>query len=327
MASGIYSNNDMAYVGEKPWHGLGNKLEAGASIEQWVVSAGMDWNIREAAVRYEPGLQMSMIVPDKKVLYRDDHGGPLGVVGDSFQVVQPRQVLEFFRDLTENAGFKLETAGCLFGGKRFWALANTGEGREIVPGDVLREYLLLCTGADGSLATTGKYVAERVVCNNTLGIALKEGGLQHKISHRSVFDPRTMKQALKIDESKLGFDLLANKAQQLSDQYCSRMLAQSLALALLAPKDINKQEQADKIATLTKVEESKGFAKIMSLFEGEGKGSKLDGVKDTKWGFLNAVTEYADHHTRAKSDDHRLNRVVEGDADELKAKALELLSR
>lgn len=328
MASGISQSKDMAYVGEKPWHGLGSKLEAGAPIETWIAAAGMDWTIKGTPVRYAPVCDdptvYTEVFPGQQVLFRSDTEYPLGIVSDGFKIVQPHEVLGFFLDLTEKAGFQLETAGCLFGGKRFWALAKTGDVAEIVPGDVVRDYLLLCTGADGSLSTTGKYVAERVVCNNTLTLALGEKSLTHKISHRSVFNASDMKTALHIDESREAFADTIMKGRRLADKFVSKQTAQGIALALLAPDNIKTLGHDEQVKTLNKVEESSGYKKIITLFEGEGRGATMDGVRDTAWGLLNAVTQYADHETRAKSDDHRMSRVIEGDADALKAKALKL---
>lgn len=326
MASGISQSKDMAYVGEKPWHGLGSKLEAGAPIETWIAAAGMNWSIMGQPALYRPlgDVAAPRPVSGQQVLYRSDDYSALGIVGNGFQIVQPREVLEFFRDLTEKAGFQLETAGCLFGGKRFWALAKTGDVAEIVPGDYVRPYLLLCTGADGSLATTGKYVEERVVCNNTLSLALKEGSMQHKISHRSTFNADEMKRVLGIEFAREAFANSIKTSKHLAEKFVSKQTAQGIALALLAPDNIRTLDHDEQVKTLNKVEESSGYKKIITLFDGEGRGATMDGVRDTAWGLLNAVTQYADHETRAKSDDHRMSRVIEGDADALKAKALKL---
>src|SRR3546814_8839889 len=68
--------------------------------------------------------------PEQKVLYRSDTKAPLAVVSKRFQVVQPGEILEFYRDLTEVGGFELETAGVLREGRKFWALARTGQDRK-----------------------------------------------------------------------------------------------------------------------------------------------------------------------------------------------------
>ena len=112
----------MAYAGEKPWHGLGNKLAPQQPIEAWRQQAGMDWKIEESEVRYITGnnnLGVINAFPEQKVLYRSDTRAPLAVVSKRFKVVQPGEVLEFYRDLTSHSGFELETAGVLREGRKF----------------------------------------------------------------------------------------------------------------------------------------------------------------------------------------------------------------
>jgi phage/plasmid-like protein (TIGR03299 family) len=121
----------MAYVGETPWHGLGNQLSPHQPIEVWAQQAGMDWRIESSDVSYmaKNDRGQSIILPyeEQRVLYRSDTHAPLSVVSQRFQEVQPKEILEFYRDLTEQSGFELETAGVLKGGKKFWALARTGQ--------------------------------------------------------------------------------------------------------------------------------------------------------------------------------------------------------
>ncbi len=89
----------MAYAGEQPWHGLGNRLAPGQSIEQWRHGAGMEWSIEEAEVRFvsgHGGVGTLQAFPDQKILYRSDTKRALAVVSKRFQVVQPREILEFY---------------------------------------------------------------------------------------------------------------------------------------------------------------------------------------------------------------------------------------
>lgn len=105
----------MAYIGEVPWHGLGNQLSAHEPIEVWARQAGLDWKIREAPVRFttETAERTGVIesFPENKVLFRSDTNVPLSVVSQRYKVVQPSEILEFYRDLTDVSGFALETAG------------------------------------------------------------------------------------------------------------------------------------------------------------------------------------------------------------------------
>ncbi len=113
----------MAYAGETPWHALGNKLAPQQSIDTWRKQAGMDWQIEQSEVRYISGnnhLGVINAFPEQKVLYRSDTKAPLAVVSKRFHVVQPGEILEFYRDLTAYNGFELETAGVLREGRKFW---------------------------------------------------------------------------------------------------------------------------------------------------------------------------------------------------------------
>ncbi len=165
----------MAYVGATPWHGLGQKLTAGQSIDVWRVEAGLDYSVKRAPVTYEVGEDLSMEMPGRDVLYRSDTGGALSVVSKDYRVVQPGEVLEFFEELANIGGFDLETAGSLSDGKRIWALAKVNDGAPVIGHDVVRPYVLLATSYDGTMATTAKMTAIRVVCNNTLTMSAGVG--------------------------------------------------------------------------------------------------------------------------------------------------------
>lgn len=113
----------MAYVGDTPWHGLGQELSPKQPIEVWAREAGMDWRIESSDVSYmainDKGQNLIMPFDTNKVLYRSDNLEPLSVVSQRYQEVQPSEILEFYRDLTEQADFELETAGVLKGGRKF----------------------------------------------------------------------------------------------------------------------------------------------------------------------------------------------------------------
>ena len=95
----------MAYVGQTPWHGLGNQLSQNQPLEVWAKQAGMDWRIESSNVSYmaqnERGQSIIMPFEEQRVLYRSDTHAPLSVVSQRYQEVQPMEILEFYRDLTE----------------------------------------------------------------------------------------------------------------------------------------------------------------------------------------------------------------------------------
>src|SRR5687767_10746711 len=125
----------------------------------------MNWEIEESEVRYITGSNNVGTIksfPANKVLYRSDTKAPLAVVSNRFKVVQPGDVLEFYRDLTADSGFELETAGVLREGRKFWALARTGQSTVLRGRDRVDGYLLLATACDGTLATTAQFTSVRV---------------------------------------------------------------------------------------------------------------------------------------------------------------------
>lgn len=312
---------ETAYVGAVGWHGLGNRLEAGASIEEWQKAAGMDWRIQRANVRYATAREQTTgfsTMKDKHVLLRSDTKAPLSVVSDHFKVVQPAQVLEFFRDLSGE--FPLDTAGVLFGGRRFWALAKIGEDAVVGKGDRIGGYVLLSTSCDGSMATEGRFTSVRVVCNNTLGMATDGVKAKSRITHRSVFNADAMKQQMGLAQNRFG-DFMTTMRRLADTQ-----LAESEVVAMTA--ELFKPGAA-KLAVdeYKKVLDSRVVTGVLQLvLEGKAKGSEFDGVKGTAYGWLNGVTEYVDHSSNARSEDNRRASAWFGPGDALKSRALELAS-
>ena len=302
---------EMAYNGERPWHGLGQSVSDGASIEQWLQEARMEWEIKQSPVHFMNGSLHTF--PQHQVLYRSDSNAPLSVVSDRYKVVQPREMLEFFRSLVENEGFTIETVGSLKGGRRIWALAETHIADEVGSGDKIKAYLLLITSCDGSLATTAKFVSTRVVCWNTQGVALGENGLEVKVRHNTVFDPNVVKGKMGLIGRKAFGDFMENM-RGLSKAKIS-MLDAGRIIGSLLPTPAGEKS----------VEEGKGFKTIMGLFQGNALGHSLPGVSGTAWGLLNAVTEYTDHHIRARNPENRLDSSWFGVGSNLKAATEELL--
>lgn len=314
---GVY---EMAYTGKTPWHGLGQQLEAGADIETWKRQAGMEWQAEEAMVRFYADGAL-VLFEDKRVLYRSDTKAPLSVVSQGYKPVQPGEVLEFFRDLTDANGFQLETAGTLFGGRRLWALAKvTGEMPILDKKDTVKGYLLLATSLDGTLATTARWTTVRVVCNNTLGMAL---GAKPEFlrSHRSVFDHDEAKAELGIrgnprEEFEQAMEQFRTMARTKTDSF--GVVDLTLRAFGHNPAEITEKQLDGAMA-------NRAFQEIGAIAtSGQQAGASLTGGSATVWGWLNAVTQYVDHHARARSQNNRLDSAFFGRGDSLKRKALEV---
>jgi len=306
----------MAYVGQTPWHTLGNALPPRQSMEIWTQKAGMDWEIREAAVRFmtEQAGPLGSIktFEDQKVLYRSDTSAALSVVSARYQVVQPKAVLEFYRDLTEVSGYELETAGVLKEGRKFWALAKIGREAKLKGVDVVKGYLLLATSCDGSLATTATPTTIRVVCNNTLTIALNGASSAVKVPHSTAFDAQAVKRQLGIAVGQ--FDSFMYRMKTLSERKVKSHEALNYFLRVLCQTD-----RADANQRLTN---ERALKRVQALYEGAGMGADLSSSLGTAWGLLNAVTEYVDHEKRAHSQEHRLDSAWFGQGAVLKQRAL-----
>jgi phage/plasmid-like protein (TIGR03299 family) len=284
----------MAYAGEKPWHGLGNKLAPQQSIDTWKQQAGMDWQIQQSEVRYISSSNHLGVInafPEQKVLYRSDTKAPLAVVSKRFHVVQPGEILEFYRDLTAHNGFELETAGVLREGRKFWALAKTGQSTWLKGRDRVNGYLLLATACDGTLATTAQYTSVRVVCNNTLSIALGNASSAIKVPHRSQFDPDAVKRQLGITVSS--WDGFVARMKALVERPVDPDTVEGLLRRVLTYSG-----QDGKASVVNE----QAVANVRSLYEGGGRGALLASSRGTAWGLLNGVTEFIDHHRRARSD-------------------------
>lgn len=330
----------MAYVGDTPWHGLGNHLTQNQPIEVWAQQAGMDWRIESSDVSYmaqnERGQSIIMPYEEQRVLYRSDTHAPLSVVSQRYQEVQPMEILEFYRDLTEQSGFELETAGVLKGGKKFWALARTGQSTALKGKDVSNGYILLATACDGTLATTAQFTNIRVVCNNTLAIALRgqssSAGVV-KVPHSTKFDADKVKQQLGI--SVRAWDEHMYEMKQLTQRKVTQGEAAAYFDAVFNNTSLSVADQEENIiqfyrnianpnpAKEKSEPNGRAMSKAMNMFNGQGRGAELSSAKDTAYGLLCSITEFADHERRAMSTDHRLDSAWFGAGAALKQRGLE----
>jgi phage/plasmid-like protein (TIGR03299 family) len=308
----------IAYTGEKPWHGLGAELSPGQTLEQWREAAGLQWDALEAPVCFRPGTDGEFTrernFADKKVIYRSDTLAGLGVVGSRYQVVQPAQVVNFYDELCDRYGYAMETMGALKDGRVIWALAKTGMGHKIQGIDEVQAYLLLTTSFDGSSATQGKFTDVRVVCNNTLSMAMdKRGTKSVSVRHNTAFDAASVKADLGVGEI---------------------WQAHMGKLEKLAQTQIDPREQVDFLLkvyhdiTSKSVDADKpNVERTMRRLSGiltQAPGATMPTAFGTLYGLVNAVTYDVDHSPRAHSDEGRMASAWMGAGDNLKSKALDL---
>ena len=328
----------IAYAGQTPWHGLGQALTPGASIETWTREAGLGYDVLESPVQYKAtvhglaglGGPVTKTWDARKVLHRSDTGAPLAVVSNAYNVVQPGQVMDFFRELVDLGGFQLETAGALSDGRRVWALASVGDAAPVVERDLVKPYLLLGTSYDGTMATVAKFTAIRVVCNNTItaavggysgGRVIKGEGEKNlgylksavRVLHSERFDAEAVRLQLGIVAN--AWEGFLVQSRQLAGASMDQDQADAFVAELLRPYHSSARP----------VNESKAYVRIMQLFNGQAIGSDLPGVAGTRWAMLNAVTELVDHE-RGRSNNTRMESAWFGTGAALKARAVDLLA-
>jgi len=280
------------------WHKMGQVLTDGGNIDQWRVEAGLDWTAKKVPVKFNVNCAVHSM-DDKCVIYREDTNAALGIVSPKYKIVQPGEILEFFRELVELGNFKMETAGSLFGGTKIWAQAKTGDNFKLKGVDEIKPYLLLGTSMDGSLATVGHFTTTRVVCNNTLRMAIGDSGqkAQVRITHLSDFNADQVKAQLGLADDS--FQNFIEKATILANYKISRNDAiDFMAEQLKLEKDGDDEENGA-------LSSSKELKQIIELFQGRAKGANLETSKGTAWGLVNAVTQFYDHEVGRRGDGSR----------------------
>ena len=313
----IRENNfaETAFVGDTPWHGLGQHIHEDSTIEEWAAQAGMNWSVNSGNVYYETDVDGPMTgFIGQNVLYRSDTGMPLSVVSDRYKPVQPIECLEFFRNLIVDNGFKIQVAGTLKGGKRLWAIADTGRYAEVTKGDGVGGFLLLSTSCDRTLSTTARFTSVRVVCNNTLQMAMEDNSHCVKFTHMQHFNVGAAQD--KLIKGVESFGSFIKMAQYMQQQQMDSNAANRFLVNLVSTFTQVDGEGYD-------ITQNRTYAKILRLFDGEAKGANL--VGHTKWGMLNAVTEYYDHLKPAQTNDARLDSAWFGAGNKVKELAVKML--
>ncbi|MCE9561218.1 MAG: DUF945 domain-containing protein [Planctomycetes bacterium] len=305
-----------AYYGEAPWHKLGTQLDAPATAAEAMTAATLDYEVTLTPMTISNGTA----VPRSRAVVRGDNGAVLGVVSDRYVPVQNTQAFGFLDDIVADGGLRYHTAGALGRGERIFLLAKL-PGHIQVAGseDVVDKFLLLSNAHDGSAALRVLFTPVRVVCQNTLSIALSRGA-NAGISIRHNGDVRS-----KIEE--------ARRVLGLADRFYEATGERINRLASSSPTGVQLERYYETLIPDPPGEADNARAKAVRdelhrLYE-EGIGHDAPGVQYTMWSMYNAVTELADHRmSRGKTDAdracNRLRSVWWGTAARLKERAWNL---
>lgn len=312
----------MVSVREVPWHKLGKIVDHSLTAKEAIIEGGMDWTCDDqplylrgqAAVDDIPVIGQQ--APEHKAIVRTLDNTILGVVKNSYHIIQNSECFDFMDDVIGSEQAVYETAGSLRNGKVIFMTVKLPEDAKIGD-DLVQKYILLTSSHDGSLSLQVRWTPVRVVCMNTLGMALAgRTDSMMKIRHTRNYQGKVeqAREVLKLTDHY--YDVMETEFNRLLDEQFSIGQMQTFTENLLSAKG--------KASTKTK----NNRAKIVELFS-TGRGNAA--VANTRWAAFNAVTEYVDHYatTRKHGDttesEARMNSAILGAGADLKQRAYNLL--
>lgn len=275
MAANVES---MFYTREEPWHGLGTRVEEAPTSEDALRLAGLDWKVAQESIFTDVG----DIIAGYKVNVRDSDRKVLGVVSDRYKIIQNREAFAF-TDALLGSGVRYETAGSLQEGKRVWLLARLTR-EYIMAGERIAPYLVFSNSHDGSGAVRVALTPIRVVCNNTLNLALNTAKRSWSMIHTGNITGKmqeardTLFMAEEYMES-LGEEFARLRGQKVTDDQVKEYVEQLLPM--------------DKDATT--VQEKNTLRLREDMLRRYYAAPDLRGVGSNAYRFINAVSDFATH--------------------------------
>ena len=300
MAHELESDKSFASFREPAWHGLGTVFHEEVSTREMLELANLhDWNVRLEEVAIPDGF-----ASDKTYNYVTrtnpfdrSQNDILGVVGERYRILQNEELFDFGDALLDGGG-RWETAGSIKGGRQVFGSLALERETVLDPsgvGDKVNTYLLVNTSHDGSIAIQASVTPVRVVCANTLNLALGSG----------VGRNRNIKQSFKIRHTQTASGKIqaAREALGLANVYMDEF--DKMAQAMIEQTVTNDQFVKMIELAYPKPEENKKGAEAkwqnkVDLLEYIYTGPFNDTIAGTAWGALNALTERMDWHRSAR---------------------------
>ena len=314
MSHNININNGKAamfYVGETPWHKLGTRLDNPATSKEAIEAAGLDYAVEKVSLEAVVNLIDRKPVNNHFATIRTDTNDVLGIVGKRYTPIQNKDAFTFFDALVGQDEAIYHTAGVLGKGERIWILAKLPDYIRIGKDDLVEKYLLLTNSHDGSSLACAKLTPIRVVCQNTLSVALAGSDQEVRIRHTANAHTR-LEQAYKL----LG---LSNVLYHQLEAIFNRMALTHISdkelvdyVKVLIPDNPDAEHQ-------TRRERMRST--ILELHE-SGTGAEMS--RGTLWGAYNAIAEYTDHIQRTKDTSAHLRSIWFGGGERFKVRAFAL---
>lgn len=307
-----------AKSGGLPWHGLGVEVGDDMTPQQIMAAAKLDWTVSKRPMFFEQlkgGGQAKHLVDEHHALVRDSDNKLLDVVGSRYQPTQNAEAFDFFDKFVKECKLKMCTAGALCGGQYVWALAQLEKTFNVASNDQLAAYLLLLSPHKLGKSLIAKGTGVRVVCKNTLDVALQGGEAAFRMSHARKFDEHAKAEAAKV----LG--LVTNAFNNYGEQgkFLANRKAKMADVKEYFAAVFNMDDE-----TLEGTPKKNGLLeKLLSAYGGNSPGANLATAKGTWWGSFNAVTFVLDHNSGRDQETNLKNNWL-GWRGDTKRQALEL---
>ena len=268
----------MFYTREKPWHGLGRSVEEAPSSAEALIFAGLDWSVGQKDVFTDAGA----LIPGYKANVRSTDQAILGIVSDRYKVVQNEDAFRFTDDLL-GEGVTYETAGALQGGRKVWMLARMPH-RYIIAGDEIAPYLVVMNSHDGSSGIKVAMTPIRVVCQNTLNLALDSAKRIWTAKHTEnvmsrVYEARETLQLAEAYMSELGRGIDVLSKIKLTDKKVMEFMAEFFPVT----EDLTDAQRKNNLRLLDDLKRRYWDA------------PDLAHVGKNGYRFINAVSDFATH--------------------------------
>lgn len=299
-------NNEAAimYVGQEPWHGLGQYMgEDAVDWEKAWVASGLDWNVDLFDLYARPkttpqnGIVPHLIQASQfKAVVRTDVNEILGVVKNKYQPIQNKNLFEMVEPFLNECKAIWHTAGAIKEGRWVWVLAKLPDDLIVGRNDLINQYLLITNSHDGSQSLRCRFTPIRVVCSNTLQQALLPTEGLVKVSHVGNVTQRAGKALEALGLIRQYTDAFKERAElmlqrSMNEDAIDVFLKQVLGMKTqgLELSEFEAVENEDRVHGKLKI-----FNRLKELVE-VGAGTDISGVRGSLWGTYNAVTEYVDH--------------------------------
>lgn len=284
MAANVES---MFYVRETPWHGLGTRVESAPTSKDALRYSGLSWKVRQEDIKTVDGYP----IHGYRANVRNDNHAVLGVVSDRYKIVQNDEAFAFTDSLL-GEGVTYETAGSLSGGKRVWLLAKLPDKYKLM-GEEVTPYLVFTNSHDGSGAIRVAATPVRVVCNNTLNLALDTAKRSWSVAHKGDIQRKLDDARNTLFMADQYLKTLQKEAERLSQIRLSDKMVKSWVDELLPIPDNASVQQEKNILRLRRDMQHRYFD-----------APDLTVLPKSGWRFINAVSDFATHAEPLRKTEH-----------------------